>query len=68
MLAVAIQIVFHSVSSLQLSIVYSLDLPREKAASGKAILPELDQYAETEQTKLDTLEKLCLDVGIGFRF
>ncbi|XP_062465175.1 dynein axonemal assembly factor 1 isoform X3 [Pezoporus occidentalis] len=37
------------------------DLPREKAATGKAILPERDQYAETEQTKLDTLEKLCLD-------
>ncbi|NXK75732.1 DAAF1 factor, partial [Amazona guildingii] len=37
------------------------DLPREKAATGKAILPELDQYAETEQTKLETLEKLHLD-------
>ncbi|XP_030368168.1 dynein assembly factor 1, axonemal isoform X2 [Strigops habroptila] len=37
------------------------DLPREKAATEKAMLPELDQYAEIEQTKLETLEKLCLD-------
>ncbi|KAM9508840.1 dynein axonemal assembly factor 1 isoform 5-T5 [Guaruba guarouba] len=37
------------------------DVPRENAATGKAILPELDQYAETEETKLETLQKLCLD-------
>lgn len=54
------------VSSLQLAIVYSLDLPEEKAATEKALPPELDEYAETEQIKLETLEKLYLDVCVGF--
>ncbi|XP_009986167.1 PREDICTED: dynein assembly factor 1, axonemal [Tauraco erythrolophus] len=34
------------------------DLPREKAAPEKAVLPQLDEYAEIEQIKL---EKLYLD-------
>ncbi|XP_059681023.1 dynein axonemal assembly factor 1 [Gavia stellata] len=37
------------------------ELPREKAATEKAMLPELDEYAETEQIKLETPEKLYLD-------
>ncbi|NWY59198.1 DAAF1 factor, partial [Chionis minor] len=37
------------------------DLPREKAATEKAMLPELDEYAEIEQIKLETPEKLYLD-------
>ncbi|NXX58046.1 DAAF1 factor, partial [Scopus umbretta] len=37
------------------------DLPREKAATEKAILPELDEYAEIEQIKLETPKKLYLD-------
>lgn len=37
------------------------DLPREKAATEKAMLPELDEYAESEQIKLETPEKLYLD-------
>ncbi|NXS08883.1 DAAF1 factor, partial [Neodrepanis coruscans] len=37
------------------------DLPREKAATDKAMLPEKDDYAEIEQFKLETLEKLYLD-------
>uniref|UniRef100_A0A8C8AFL2 Dynein axonemal assembly factor 1 n=1 Tax=Otus sunia TaxID=257818 RepID=A0A8C8AFL2_9STRI len=37
------------------------DLPREKAAPEKAMLPELDEYAEVEQIKLETPEKLYLD-------
>ncbi|XP_050760136.1 dynein axonemal assembly factor 1 [Gymnogyps californianus] len=37
------------------------DLPREKAATKKAMLPELDEYAEIEQIKLETPEKLYLD-------
>ncbi|NXG61930.1 DAAF1 factor, partial [Hemiprocne comata] len=37
------------------------DLPREKAATPKAMLPELDEYAEMEQIRLDTPEKLYLD-------
>ncbi|NXH71313.1 DAAF1 factor, partial [Hydrobates tethys] len=37
------------------------DLPREKAATEKGVLPELDEYAETEQIKLETPEKLYLD-------
>ncbi|XP_009576605.1 PREDICTED: dynein assembly factor 1, axonemal [Fulmarus glacialis] len=36
-------------------------LPREKAATEKAMLPELDKYAEIEQIKLETPEKLYLD-------
>ena len=67
-LAVAIQKVFHSASSLQLSVVYSLELPREKAATEKAMLPELGECAEMEQIKLEAPEKLYLDVCIGFRF
>ncbi|NXA25124.1 DAAF1 factor, partial [Ibidorhyncha struthersii] len=37
------------------------DLPREKAATEKAVLPELDERAEIEQIKLETPEKLYLD-------
>ncbi|KAF1496388.1 Dynein assembly factor 1, axonemal, partial [Eudyptula minor novaehollandiae] len=37
------------------------DLPREKAATEKAVLPELDEHAEIEQIKLATAEKLYLD-------
>ncbi|XP_029879869.1 dynein assembly factor 1, axonemal isoform X2 [Aquila chrysaetos chrysaetos] len=37
------------------------DLPREKAATKKAVLAELNDYAETEQIKLETPEKLYLD-------
>ncbi|NXG10254.1 DAAF1 factor, partial [Sakesphorus luctuosus] len=37
------------------------DLPRQKAATDKAKLPERDEYAEIEQFKLETLEKLYLD-------
>ncbi|NXM75957.1 DAAF1 factor, partial [Serilophus lunatus] len=37
------------------------DLPRQKAASDRAMLPEKDEYAEIEQFKLETLEKLYLD-------
>ncbi|NWI25370.1 DAAF1 factor, partial [Sula dactylatra] len=37
------------------------DLPREKAATEKAMLPELDEHAEIEQVKLETPEKLYLD-------
>ncbi|NXT02673.1 DAAF1 factor, partial [Jacana jacana] len=37
------------------------DLPREKAATEKATLAELDEYAEIEEIKLDTPEKLYLD-------
>ncbi|KAM9269041.1 dynein axonemal assembly factor 1 [Cariama cristata] len=37
------------------------DLPREKAATEKAMLPELEEYAEIEQVKPETLQKLYLD-------
>ncbi|KAK0687874.1 DAAF1 factor, partial [Pygoscelis papua] len=37
------------------------DLQREKAATEKAVLPELDEHAEVEQVKLETAEKLYLD-------
>ncbi|NXJ44032.1 DAAF1 factor, partial [Ciconia maguari] len=37
------------------------DLPREKAATEKAVLPELDECAEIEQIKLEAPEKLYLD-------
>ncbi|NWR77284.1 DAAF1 factor, partial [Centropus unirufus] len=37
------------------------DLPREEAATEKATLPDLDEYAEREQIKLETQEKLYLD-------
>ncbi|NXL30950.1 DAAF1 factor, partial [Glaucidium brasilianum] len=37
------------------------DLPREKAATEKPMLPELDEYAEVEQLKLEIPEKLYLD-------
>ncbi|NWV17989.1 DAAF1 factor, partial [Origma solitaria] len=37
------------------------DLPGQEAATDKAMLPERDEYAETEQLKLEKLEKLCLD-------
>ncbi|NXE80629.1 DAAF1 factor, partial [Cochlearius cochlearius] len=37
------------------------DLPREKAATEKATLPEQDEYAEIELIKLETPEKLYLD-------
>ncbi|NWW70418.1 DAAF1 factor, partial [Climacteris rufus] len=47
--------------SLQLTAVYSLDLPGEGTATDKALLPEREEYAEIEQLKLETLEKLYLD-------
>ncbi|NXR01863.1 DAAF1 factor, partial [Sagittarius serpentarius] len=37
------------------------ELPQEKAATEKALLPELDDYAEIEQIKMKTPEKLYLD-------
>ncbi|NXP15857.1 DAAF1 factor, partial [Thinocorus orbignyianus] len=37
------------------------DLPREKAATEKATLAELDEYAEIKEIKLETPEKLYLD-------
>ncbi|NXF03628.1 DAAF1 factor, partial [Smithornis capensis] len=37
------------------------DLPTQKAATDKAMLSEKDEYAEIEQFKLETLEKLYLD-------
>ncbi|NXV16613.1 DAAF1 factor, partial [Cepphus grylle] len=37
------------------------DLARDKAATEKAMLPELDEYAEIEQIKMETPEKLYLD-------
>ncbi|NWV05185.1 DAAF1 factor, partial [Ptilonorhynchus violaceus] len=37
------------------------DLPRQEAATDEALLPERDEYAEIEQFKLETLEKLYLD-------
>ncbi|NXX80185.1 DAAF1 factor, partial [Urocolius indicus] len=37
------------------------DLLREEATPDKATLPELDGYADIEQIKLETLEKLYLD-------
>ncbi|NXA90292.1 DAAF1 factor, partial [Melanocharis versteri] len=37
------------------------DLPGEEAATDKAVLPEREEYAEIEQFKLETLEKLSLD-------
>ncbi|XP_005504945.2 dynein axonemal assembly factor 1 isoform X2 [Columba livia] len=37
------------------------DLPGEMATTEKALTPQLDEYAETEQIKLDTLEKLYID-------
>lgn len=63
----SIDIFFYSVSSLQLIIDYSLDLAGQDAATDEAMLPERDEYAEIEQFKLETLEKLSLDVCIGFR-
>ncbi|NWV82686.1 DAAF1 factor, partial [Dasyornis broadbenti] len=36
-------------------------LEGQEAATDKAMLPERDEYAEIEQFKLETLEKLCLD-------
>ncbi|NXI70613.1 DAAF1 factor, partial [Anseranas semipalmata] len=37
------------------------DLPREKTATERAMVPELDEYAKTEQIKPETPEKLHLD-------
>ncbi|NXY17100.1 DAAF1 factor, partial [Atrichornis clamosus] len=37
------------------------DLPRQKAATDKAMLPERDEYSGIEQFELETLEKLYLD-------
>ncbi|NXV49760.1 DAAF1 factor, partial [Uria aalge] len=37
------------------------DLARDKAATEKAVLPELGEYAEIEQIKMETPEKLYLD-------
>ncbi|NWX58082.1 DAAF1 factor, partial [Promerops cafer] len=47
--------------SLQLTIDYPVDLPGQEAATDKAVLPEREEYAETEQLKLETLEALSLD-------
>lgn len=57
--------IFYSISSLQLTIDYSVDL--QEAATHKAMLPEREEYAKIEQFKLETLETLSLDVCIGFR-
>lgn len=57
-----------SLSSLQLSFVASLDLPREKAAAHEATLPGLDEYAEIEPIKVETHEKLYLNVCIDSDF
>ncbi|NWV43808.1 DAAF1 factor, partial [Grantiella picta] len=43
------------------------DLPGQETATDKTMLSERDNYTESEQFKLETLEKLCLDVCIGFR-
>ncbi|NXP18227.1 DAAF1 factor, partial [Scytalopus superciliaris] len=37
------------------------DLPRQKADTDKAMLPEREEYDEIEQLKLETLEKLYID-------
>ncbi|XP_063267056.1 dynein axonemal assembly factor 1 isoform X2 [Prinia subflava] len=37
------------------------DLPGQEAATDKAVLPEREEYTETEQFKLDTLQTLSLD-------
>ncbi|NXR22714.1 DAAF1 factor, partial [Cinclus mexicanus] len=47
-------------NSLQLTIDYS-DLPGQETATDKALLPEMEEYAETEQFKLETLETLSLE-------
>uniref|UniRef100_A0A669R993 Dynein axonemal assembly factor 1 n=1 Tax=Phasianus colchicus TaxID=9054 RepID=A0A669R993_PHACC len=39
----------------------SEDLPREKTASERAVVPELAEYAEIKQIKCETPEKLRLD-------
>ncbi|NXI15492.1 DAAF1 factor, partial [Irena cyanogastra] len=50
------------VSSLQLTIDYSVDLPGQEAATDKAMLPKREEeYAEIEQFKLETLAALSLD-------
>ncbi|NXQ11171.1 DAAF1 factor, partial [Peucedramus taeniatus] len=50
------------VSSLQLTIDYSVDLPGQAAATDQAVLPEREEeYAEIEQFKLETLAALSLD-------
>ncbi|NWS84586.1 DAAF1 factor, partial [Toxostoma redivivum] len=49
------------VSSLQLTVDYSVDLPGQEAATDKAMLPERGEYAEIEQFKLETLETLSLE-------
>ncbi|NWW35652.1 DAAF1 factor, partial [Panurus biarmicus] len=49
------------VSSLQLTLDYSVDLPGQQAATAKTLLPEREEYAEMEQFKLETLETLSLD-------
>lgn len=59
---------FYAVSFLQLAIFYSSDLPRENTVAERAVVPELDEYAEIKQIKPKTPEKLHLDVCIRFRF
>ncbi|NXR94677.1 DAAF1 factor, partial [Hypocryptadius cinnamomeus] len=50
------------VSSLQLTIDYSVDLRGQEAATDEAELPEREEeYAEIEQFKLETLAALSLD-------
>ncbi|XP_025957907.2 dynein axonemal assembly factor 1 isoform X3 [Dromaius novaehollandiae] len=39
----------------------TVDLPGEKMAPERAMVPEVDEYAEKEQIKLETPEKLYLD-------
>ncbi|NXN81996.1 DAAF1 factor, partial [Bombycilla garrulus] len=48
-------------TSLQLIIDYSVDLPGQETDTDKAIFPEREEYAETEQLKLETLETLSLE-------
>ncbi|XP_019475355.1 dynein assembly factor 1, axonemal [Meleagris gallopavo] len=44
------------------------DLPREKTASERSVVPEMAEYAEIEQIKCETPEKLRLGVCIRFRY
>ncbi|NWR48429.1 DAAF1 factor, partial [Regulus satrapa] len=47
--------------SLLLTIDCSVDLPGREAATGSAMLPDRDEYAEMEQFRLETLEALSLE-------
>ncbi|XP_064315374.1 dynein axonemal assembly factor 1 isoform X4 [Phalacrocorax carbo] len=50
-----------NISNNYIKTIENLYLPREKAATEKAMLPELDEHAEIEQIKQETPEKLYLD-------